>query len=129
MVCLRVLCGSTAGREFVARRFPLLVGRAKDADVRIEDPGVWEHHFQLEWDREEGILLTAGEEAVTRVDGRPVCRERLRNGSVIEAGSARLQFTLSPVVQRSMRWRERCVWGGLGCLVMVELAILRLLPP
>ncbi|RME90545.1 MAG: FHA domain-containing protein [Verrucomicrobia bacterium] len=129
MVCLRVLSGSTAGQEFVARRFPLVAGRGRQADVRIEGTGVWERHFRIEWERDQGLVLAPEGEAIVRVDGRRVQRERLRNGCVIEAGDVRLLFTLSPVLQVSPRWREGCVWAGLALLFVAELAIMRLLPP
>ena len=48
MIRLRVLSGGLAGDETEARHFPFRVGRAPGADLRLEDPGVWEAHLELQ---------------------------------------------------------------------------------
>ena len=40
MLQLSILSGKTAGTEWVARRFPVRIGRAPDSDLKLEDAGI-----------------------------------------------------------------------------------------
>ena len=56
MLQLKILSGKTAGTEWVARRFPVRIGRASNSDLRLEDDGVWEEHLYLELDPAAGFV-------------------------------------------------------------------------
>ena len=47
MVQLQFLSGQKAGAQFTASRLPLQFGRAAEADLSLEEPGVWPRHFQI----------------------------------------------------------------------------------
>ena len=55
MVQLQILSGKQAGALWVARRFPVHVGRAADNDLQLEEDGVWDEHLQLDFDPAEGF--------------------------------------------------------------------------
>lgn len=75
---------------------PLVLGRAPDCDVVIEEPFVSGHHALIESDGDGYVLKDAGSTNGTLLDGRPVNGgTRLANGSVVilgQPGNYRLRF-------------------------------------
>jgi len=122
MIQLQILTGKQAGTRWVARRFPVRVGRAAANDLRLEEDGVWDQHCLLNFDPAEGFLLTAQPDALLAVNQESVRSARLRNGDCIALGSARLQFWLNEVPQRSQRWRENFVWTLVIGICLAEVA-------
>jgi pSer/pThr/pTyr-binding forkhead associated (FHA) protein len=123
MIQLQILTGKQAGTRWVARRFPVRVGRAAANDLRLEEDGVWEQHCSLNFDPAEGFVLTAQPEALLAVNHEAVRSARLRNGDRIEMGSTRLQFWLNEVPQRSQRLREAFVWALVIAVCVAEVAV------
>ena len=107
----------------MARRFPVRVGRAAGNDLRLEEDGVWDRHFVLNFDPAEGFILTAQPDALLTVNHEPARSARLRNGDSIEIGSARLQFWLNEIPQRSQRVREGFVWTLIIAICLTEVAL------
>jgi pSer/pThr/pTyr-binding forkhead associated (FHA) protein len=124
MIQLHVLSGKKAGSRMDARRFPFRVGRAAQNDLPLEDDGVWEEHFTLEFQRKNGINLTAASNAIVTVNGQPTTGLLLRNGDLITVGSAKIQFWLAPVPQRSLQLREYLVWALLILVTVGQLFLL-----
>lgn len=110
MIQLSILSGKKAGTQWVARRFPVRVGRESSADLQLEEAGVWEQHLQIELEPREGFVLASNPHALSVVNGQPVQRTPLRNGDAIELGSIKLQFWLGEARQRGVRAREWFVW-------------------
>lgn len=129
MIQLRILSGRQAGQSLVVRRFPCALGREAGASLRLDDPGVWEQHASLEFQPPDGISLRARPDAFLLVNGERVQEARLRAGDVLELGAAKISFSLSPVKQRGLRFRETLVWTGLGLLVLAQLALIRWVLP
>lgn len=127
MVQLKVLSGKQAGTEFVARRFPVRIGRAAASDLRVEEAGVWDRHIEISLSAEDGFVAVAQPNALVNVNGNRTERTVLRNGDLIELGLARIQFWLSPAAQRSLSFREAAVWLSLGILCASEVVIIYLL--
>lgn len=123
MVQLQILSGKQAGLLWEARRFPVRVGRGADMDLRLEDDGVWENHFQLDLNTETGFNLSAPPGVIISINQTPMESARLRNGDVITAGAAQLSFRLSPTRQRSLRLREWFVWGLLLAVTAGQLVL------
>ena len=124
MVQLGILSGKKAGTTWVARRFPVRVGRAvANSELRLEEDGVWDQHFQLSFKPGEGILLNAEPDAVTRVNGEPVQQGLLRNGDIIGVGSVKLQFWLKETRQRGLRLREALTWGAIAVISLGQVAL------
>ncbi len=124
MVQFQIISGKQAGLLWEARRFPVRVGRGADMDLRLEDDGVWEEHFQISLDAQTGFHLTAASGVLLSVNQVPVPAARLRNSDIITAGAAQLSFRLSPTRQRSLRLREWLVWVLLVAVTLGQLALI-----
>ena len=124
MIQFRVLSGNKAGASWVARRFPVHIGRASTADLQLEDSGVWDDHLRLEFSRTEGVILKAQPDALIRLNGQPVQQTALHNGDVIELGAARLQFWLSETRQTKLWLREAFAWIIISGAICGQVALL-----
>jgi pSer/pThr/pTyr-binding forkhead associated (FHA) protein len=118
MIQLKVLSGKKAGTIWVARRFPVRIGRSAAANLRLEEDGVWDEHLQLDFNPSEGIVLSAQPDAPASVNGEPVRQTVLRNGDAIEIGSLRMQFWLSETRQAGLRFREGLTWAGIAAVCL-----------
>src|ERR1035437_1682509 len=113
MLQLKILSEKKAGTTWVARRFPVRIGRSAEADLQLEESGVWDEHLQLDFKPAEGIVLSAQPNALAAVNGQAVHQAVLRNGDAIDIGSLKLQFWLTETRQAGLRLREGF---SLGCL-------------
>ena len=127
MVRLEVLSGSKAGTAWVARRFPVSIGRSANADLQVEGSGVWDQHLQLDFDPARGIVLRTQSKALASVNGKPVQEAILRNGDGIDIGSAKLRFELSETRQRGLRFREVLTWACIVAISIGQVALVYLL--
>ncbi len=124
MVQFEITSQGEAGRECRVRRFPFRIGRAPEAELRLEADGVWDRHAVLHFARGEGFFLETEPGALVSVNGRRTERVRLRNGDRVECGSAKLRFWLAPATQRSLVPRELLTWAGLAGLIAVQIGLL-----
>jgi polysaccharide export outer membrane protein len=53
---LTSLSGDSAGSLWVARRFPVRIGRAAHCHVRVEEAGLWDEHVEIEFDSQTGFV-------------------------------------------------------------------------
>jgi pSer/pThr/pTyr-binding forkhead associated (FHA) protein len=128
MVLFKVLSGSRAGAAQTAARFPVTVGRAPTAQLRLEDPGVWDQHLSLDLRFPEGFLLTLQPDANATVNGKPFKEILLRNGDLIEFGAVKLQFWIAKADQIRLAWREWLTWIALIVLTGAQIALIYWLP-
>lgn len=124
MIQIQILSGKQAGVLWNARRFPVHIGRAAGSDLKLEDDGVWEEHFQLALNPAEGFTLSAHSGAIVTVNQMPVQNARLRNGDVITAGSAKLCFRLADNRQRGLRLREWFLWTIIVGVCLCQVALI-----
>jgi len=124
MVQLKVLSGKKAGTVWVARRFPLRIGRSAAADLQLEEDGVWDQHLQLDFNPADGIVLTALPNAMATVNGQPVQQAVMRNGDAISIGSLRMQFWLSETRQAGLRFREWLTWAGITAVTLGQVGLI-----
>jgi len=124
MVQLNILTGKMAGTTWSTRRFPVRIGRTKADDLQLEEDGVWENHVQLKQSRAEGFLFQARADAPASVNSEPAKQAVLRNGDIIQLGSAKIQFWLSPTRQRGLRAREWFVWFGIATVCLAQVALI-----
>jgi hypothetical protein len=124
MVQLKVLSGKKAGTTWVARHFPVRIGRAATSDLQLEEDGVWDQHLRLDFDPAEGIVLTALPNALATVNGQPAQRMVLRNGDAIEIGSQRMRFWLSETRQGGLRFREGLTWAGIAAISLGQIGLI-----
>ena len=124
MIQLQILSGNQAGSDIVVRRFPFLVGRGVDAQLRLEEPGVWERHLAINFQPGEGFAYSAQDAAMTLVNGLKVENGLLRNGDLIALGSIQLRFWLARGEQMSLRLREALTWASLLAIFAGQLALI-----
>jgi predicted component of type VI protein secretion system len=123
MVQLQILSGRKAGLQFAASRLPLQVGRAPEADLCLEEPGVWPRHFQIAREGRD-LVCRAEANALLSVNGVQAGQVALRNGDIISIGALRIQFALSPVRQSSLRLRECLTWCGLALVCVTQILLI-----
>jgi hypothetical protein len=75
-------------REFTQSR--VILGRSKEADVRIEDPNVSRKHAAIYWNNGRLMLEDLGSTNGTMVNGYPVTTTVLRPQDVVAIGDSRL---------------------------------------
>ena len=124
MLQLRVLSGTKAGEEFTSSRFPVQIGRAPDCHLVLEEPGVWDRHFEILFESTDGLTLKAHSDAWVTINGQQVRQATLRNGDEIILGTLRLRFGLSPVRQRSHRVPEVLTWLALAGLSLGQVFLI-----
>jgi pSer/pThr/pTyr-binding forkhead associated (FHA) protein len=124
MVELKILSNNNSGTVHRLNRFPARVGRSPAADVRLESPGVWDQHLQIDLKPAEGFHLTVLPGAWALLNGQEIKEGTLRNGDSIELGGVKILFWFSETRQRSLRWRESLTWIALGLLALVQILII-----
>ena len=124
MIQLQILSGKQAGNNIVVRRFPFWAGRGAEAQLRIEEAGVWERHLTIDLQRGQGFLFLAQDAAMTLINGVRVESGILRNGDLIELGSVQLRFWLARSDQKSLRLREALTWTGLFVVFAGQIALI-----
>lgn len=124
MIEVWLLEGKQAGAWWTARRFPVRIGRHPDSDIALEEPGVWDDHLELDYEREAGFVARPLSEGTVLVDGHPAGTVAVRNGSTLRVGGALLQFWMAPAAQRRFRLLEACLWLGLLLLCAAEVILM-----
>ncbi|MGY0611695.1 FHA domain-containing protein [Luteimonas sp. A501] len=81
-IVLRGVGGHYHGRSFTLER-PRLVGRAPEADIRIDEAAFSERHARLEMLRGEVVLRDLGSAEGSQVNGEPVRDAMLRPGDQV----------------------------------------------
>ncbi len=127
MVQLSILSGKMAGTSWVARRFPVHIGRSAGSDIQVEDAGVWDEHLKIDFVPGEGFMVSTQPDALAAVNSQSVNEAILRNGDIIEAGSLKMQFWLSETRQRGLRIRESLTWIAIAGICIGQVALIYLL--
>jgi pSer/pThr/pTyr-binding forkhead associated (FHA) protein len=124
VIQLDILNGTKAGSQWVTRHFPFQLGRSPPAALVLQDQGVWEQHATFSLRPGEGVVVSAANDAFVAVNGQRVAAAVLRNGDLIELGSVKTRFGLSPARQHSLRLRETLTWSGLALLCLGQIALI-----
>ena len=121
MIRIQILSGKQAGQFVLARRFPFRVGRASTADLQSTEPGVWDEHFQIDYQAGESFRLIPAGNTRTLLNGRTIeSPEHLVSGAEITAGSLRVRFGLTDPQTRGLLVREAMSWVLLTVVVVLE---------
>jgi pSer/pThr/pTyr-binding forkhead associated (FHA) protein len=123
MVLLKLLTGKKAGSTFVARRFPVRIGRSAGASLRVAEDGVWDEHLELNLAPAEGFVLHVQSNALASVNGRPLEQSVLRNGDIIEIGSLKMEFWLAETRQSGLRFREWLTWLAIAAVSLGQVGL------
>ena len=124
MLHLRILSGKKAGTEMVARHFPFSIGRADNCDLTLDEPGIWDQHFQIDLNPEDDFVLITNPNTSVIIEGKSLQQTTLRNGETIEIGLAKILFGLSPTRQKSLALREWLTWIALAGLCVAQIALI-----
>jgi hypothetical protein len=124
VIQLQILSGKQAGGDIVVRHFPFVIGRAANTDLPLDEPGVWDRHLRIRFERDAGFEFDAQTDSLVLVNGERAEEGTLRNGDVIELGSARMRFWLARSRQRSLRFREATTWCALLTLFGAQTALI-----
>lgn len=95
------LLASMSGRV-VGERAAVVIGRAPDCDVRLEEPTVSSRHARLAWDGPAIVLEDLGSANGTWVGGQRVSRARVRPGDEVLIGGAALPWS-APAMTEFLR--------------------------
>ena len=128
IIQLKILSGKKAGSSWTARRFPVQVGRSPECDLQLEEPGMWNRHFQILLNAGAGFVLETEPDALVTTNGQPAQRAALRNGDLIEIGALKLQFWLGAARRRGLRFKEWLVWATLLAVSLGQIALAYWLP-
>jgi pSer/pThr/pTyr-binding forkhead associated (FHA) protein len=124
MVQLKILSGKKAGSTYVARRFPVRIGRAPNAHLTLEESGVWDEHLVIHLNPGDGFNLQTQGQALASINAQSVQQAVLRNGDVIEFGSVKLQFWLDETRQVGLPVREAFTWTAIAIVFLGQLGLL-----
>lgn len=91
----RLLTGDHAGTTFAIPQGESTLGRANDADIRIEANDVSRQHLRIERHGRQVQIIDLGSTNGTRVNGEPARKATLRNGDEILVGTQALRFIAS----------------------------------
>jgi pSer/pThr/pTyr-binding forkhead associated (FHA) protein len=69
-----------------------LLGRGTDCDLRLVDPGVSRHHAELRVENDQVVLVDLSSTNGTFVNGQPVRRVALSDGTQVSLGRTTLVF-------------------------------------
>jgi len=123
VIQLLVLSGKLAGKSWVARRFPVRIGRSASSDLRLEEAGVWNEHLVIDLNSGKSFSLTVQPDAIASVNAKPTTQALLRNGDTIELGVVKLQFWLDQARQKSLRLREAFIWVAFLTVTLGEVVL------
>jgi hypothetical protein len=127
VIQLHVLNGRKGSAALTARRLPVRLGRGTACEFRLEDDGVWEEHLVFSVAAPNQIQFRSTPDAFTAVNGRRMQEGILCNGDLIEIGGVQLRFSLAPVEQHSLVWREAFTWVALAALALGQVVLIYLL--
>lgn len=122
IVELQLLSGKMAGRRVAARRFPFSIGRSEDADLQLDEAGVWPAHARIRLDASEGFVLEAVD-GLVQVNCQPVTLHRLKNGDVMRVGPVDLRFAIAPAHQKKLVIHELVQWAVFAGTVVMQLLL------
>ena len=108
----------------VVRQFPFSVGRSAQSHLRLEDAGVWDRHLEFSIRTDEGFVLTTSPETSTLLNSERIQSAVLRNGDIIDAGSVKMRFGMSPTRQSTLKVREVATWIALAALCFAQVALI-----
>jgi hypothetical protein len=84
--------GMAAGSTYELQTPVTLLGRGTDCDLRLVDPGVSRHHAELRVEEDQVVLVDLGSTNGTFVNGQPVRRVVLTDGTNVTLGRTTMVF-------------------------------------
>ena len=82
-----------SGQRHEISKRKVVIGRSKDADIRVDDPNVSRRHAEVQQEGATWWLVDLGSTNGVEVQGRRVKRLKLEDGSTFTIGSTELTFS------------------------------------
>jgi pSer/pThr/pTyr-binding forkhead associated (FHA) protein len=98
--------GLEAGSTYDLQTPVTLLGRGTDCDLRLVDPGVSRHHAELRVEDDQVVLVDLGSTNGTLVNGQPVRRVTLTDGTNVTLGRTSLVFRQDPAYRQDAGYRQ-----------------------
>jgi pSer/pThr/pTyr-binding forkhead associated (FHA) protein len=127
VLLFQIINGKKVGTSWVARRFPVRIGRKSSSELCLEEPGVWDYHLQINLRPDRSFEALVEETATATVNGESIRNSVVHNGDVFQLGSVKIRIGLSAAAQRSLRVREVLTWVALAALSLGQVAVIYLL--
>jgi hypothetical protein len=127
MVELAILSGRRARTVIPIPRLPCVLGR-EGADIPLSEPGVLATHATVSDAGPLGFMLEAEADASVYAAGKPLRQLPLRDGTIFDLGSVRLQFRIQPARPRSLRGLEILAFVLIGLTIAAEIVWLIISP-
>jgi len=89
---IATITGETIGEVKLTTKDGYSIGRKEDCDIQIVDSAVSRYHAKLERDGTGWAIIDNEATNPTKVDGRPIKRQRLTDGDVITVGTTELTY-------------------------------------
>lgn len=83
-----------SSRTYVVQEGSNIIGRSKDADLRLPDTGVSRQHCEITWDGRDAILVDLKSTNGTTVNETPVENWLLADGDVITVGHSNIEVRI-----------------------------------
>ena len=83
---------SVAGRKHAVTGTRVVLGRSREADVRISDVNISRKHAEVRHEEDAYWIVDLGSLNGTMVNGKRIDRKRLRDGARITLGSTESVF-------------------------------------
>ena len=108
----------------IVEKFPFLIGRSPQADLRITFSGVWEEHASIRLaeseDGSQRFVIESVGQSILSINGEIASGQVLRVGDMLSLGAARLTVSLAPARQSKLAWHESTVWVLLSLVLLLE---------
>ena len=88
----------TEGMEYPIKQTYALIGRSKDAAVKLKDPMVSREHAAIEFEENDFILKDLDSTNGTYMRGTLIKERRLSHGDKFQVGNTVLQFILQDII-------------------------------
>jgi diguanylate cyclase (GGDEF)-like protein len=113
---LIVLAGESLGQMFRVEQSEIVIGRAADASIRLQDDGVSRHHARIVQDQGELVIEDLKSANGTLLNGDRIRRAVLRDGDKIQVGSTTiLKFTHADELEENFqrKMHDAALYDGL----------------
>ena len=98
---LVMIYGSEPGKRFDLEDQPVVIGRADDCDIPIDQTAISRQHAQISREDKYFYVEDLGSKNGTHVGQKKVKRQRLRNGDLIRVGHTIFKFLYTSNVERA----------------------------
>jgi hypothetical protein len=127
MFCLTVVQGKQQGHSVSIDRYPFVIGKNQEAQLRLSDPGIWDNHLAIELTVGESPTIKRIGDGSISVNSDPIENATLRNGDIITIGAAQLRFNSAPAKRKSLVFQNSASWIAMILVVILEIFLVILI--